>query len=73
MPPWNHFVSPLSITSTDTENHKSCKDRISILFHLCIQTKPVSASLYSARRNSQMQQAFAPVEKNQGIYFQKAY
>lgn len=42
--------SQSSTTPTDVENHKSCKDHISILFHLCIQTRPVSASLYSQKQ-----------------------
>lgn len=61
--------SQLPITLTDAENHRSCKDHVSVLFHLSIQIRPVPASLSSAPRNNHMQQVLAPLEENQVNYF----
>lgn len=63
--------SQLPITSKDAENHRSCKDHVSILFHLCIQTRPVPASLSRAPGNNHMQQVLAPLQEKSGKLFPK--
>lgn len=63
--------SQLPITSTDAENHRSCKDHVSVLFHLSTQTRPVPASLPSAPRNNHTQQVLAPLEEKSGELFPK--